>query len=139
LILLQTSHLVTQADVDANCVAARPAAVADGDMATAIGDTSAGNEAANIRLLFFKRLIISDELNSLLAGGDGAIATAIRDSVNAYATNNDNGTFETLRYSATTGAIGDNTGALGVNESRKQHYKLVSGLLDNDKYLTARA
>jgi hypothetical protein len=125
----------TQVAVDANCVAARPLAVADGDMAQAIGDTSAGNEAANIRTAILQAVNNLGRTKLVAAGGDGSVATAIRDSVNAYATNNDNGTFETLRYSATTGAIGDNTGALGVNESRKQHYKLVSGLLDNDKYL----
>ena len=124
-----------QAQVDANCVAARPNAVADGDMAQAIGNTSMGNESANIRTAILQAVNNLGRTKLIAAGGDGAIATAIRDSVNAYATNNANGTFETLRYSATTGAIGDNTGALGVNESRKQHYKLVSGLLDNDKYL----
>jgi hypothetical protein len=86
-------------------------------------------------------LIYSQAVNHLCrtvliaAGGDGAIATAIRDAVNAYATNNDNGTFETLRYSSTAGNIAANDGSIGDGETRKQHYKLVSGLLDNDKYL----
>jgi hypothetical protein len=125
----------TQAAVDADCVAARPLAVADGDMGTAIGDTTAAPQAANIRLAILEAVNNLGRTKLVAAGGDGTIATAIRDAVNSYATNNDNGTFETLRYSSTAGAIGDNTGALGVNESRKQHYKLVSGLLDNDKYL----
>jgi hypothetical protein len=124
-----------QADVDADCVAARPVAVADGDMAQAIGDTTAVPQAANIRVAILQAVNNLGRTKLFAAGGDGAIATAIRDAVNGYATNNANGTFETLRYSSTAGAIGDNTGALGVNESRKQHYKLVSGLLDNDKYL----
>jgi hypothetical protein len=96
-------------------------------MATAIGATNAGDESANIRLAILEAVNNLGRTKLITGAGVGAIATAIRDSVNAYATNNDNGTFETLRYSATTGAIGDNTGALGVNESRKQHYKLVSG------------
>lgn len=124
-----------QAQVDANCVAARPGEVVDGDMAQAIGDTSMMNESANIRTAILQAVNNLGRTKLVAAGGDGSIATAIRDSVNAYATNNANGTFETLRYSATTGAIGDNTGAIGDGESRKQHYKLVSGLLDNDKYL----
>jgi len=124
-----------QAAVDANCVAARPGAVVDGDMGTAIGDTSMMNESANIRAAILEAVNNLGRTKLIAAGGNGAVATAIRDSVNAYATNNANGTFETLRYSATTGAIGDNTGAIANGESRKQHYKLVSGLLDNDKYL----
>jgi hypothetical protein len=125
----------TQVDVDANCAAARPVAVANGDMATVIGDTSAGDESANIRLAILEAVNNLGRTKLVAAGGDGSVATAIRDSVNAYASNNANGTFETLRYSDATGAIGDNTGAIGDTESRKQHYKLVSGLLDNDKYL----
>ena len=124
-----------QAAVDANCVAARPAAVADGDMGTAIGNTSTGDRAAQIRLAILEAVNELGRTKLIAGGGAGAIATAIRDSVNAYATNNANGTFETLRYSSTAGAIGDNTGAIGNGASRKQHYKLVSGILDNDKYL----
>lgn len=125
----------TQASVDANCVAARPAAVVDGDMGTAIDDTSNGNRSAQIRLAILEAVNNLARTKLIAGGGAGSVATAIRDSVNAYATNNANGTFETLRYSATTGAIGDNTGAIGDGASRKQHYKLVSGILDNDKYL----
>lgn len=125
----------TQAAVDANCVAARPAAVLNGDMPTVIGATNAGDESANIRAAILEAVNNLGRTKLIAAGGDGAIATAIRDSVNAYATNNANGTFETLRYSSTAGAIGDNTGAIGDGQERKQHYKLVSGLLDNDKYL----
>ena len=66
---------------------------------------------------------------------DCLFTNALRAAVNEYASSNANGTFQTLRYSPTTGAIGDYTGALGAGESRKQTYKLVSGLLDNDKYL----
>jgi len=122
-------------DVEGNVVGSRPAQVVDGDMATVIGATNAGDESANIRLAILEAVNNLGRTKLIGAAGAGSIAGAIRNAVNAYATNNDNGTFETLRYSATTGAIGDNTGALGVNESRKQHYKLVSGLLDNDKYL----
>ena len=133
----------TQAQVDADCVAARPAALAFGAAGvpaetatgTGTGDTSMTNLTGALHVDMLALVNHALRTSLVAAGGDGAIATAIHDAVNAYATNNANGTFETLRYSATTGAIGDNTGALGVNESRKQHYKLVSGLLDNDKYL----
>tara|TARA_R100000734_G_C3314014_1_gene105505 strand:- start:436 stop:2022 length:1587 start_codon:yes stop_codon:yes gene_type:complete len=124
-----------QAQVDANCVAARPGAVVDGDMGTAIPDTSTADRAAQIRLAILEAVNNLGRTKLIGAGGDGAIATAIRDSVNAYATNNANGTFETLRYSSATNNIAANDGSIGDTETRKQHYKLVSGLLDNDKYL----
>lgn len=129
----------SQAEVRATVQPNPPRAIADGDMAQAIGDTSMMNEANNIRTAILQavnalgRTVLTDADGA--DTGAGTLATVIRDVVNSYATNNANGTFETLRYSATTGAIGDNTGAIGDGESRKQHYKLVSGLLDNDKYL----
>ena len=138
----------------AECAASMLAANAAGAGATtfgnfvrgdigAVGDTSTGNRSADVRAAIFGAINLA--LGgagpaagigiSLIADSAGILANNIAAAVNAYATNNANGTFQTLRYSATTGAIGDNTGALGVNESRKQVYKLVSGLLDNDKYL----
>ena len=129
----------TQAQVDANCIAARPGALAFGaggvPASQIAGATNAGDESANIRTDILA--VANHALRTVLigAGGDGAVATAIRDSVNAYATNNANGTFETLRYSSTANNIAANDGSIGDGETRKQHYKLVSGLLDNDKYL----
>ena len=128
----------TQVDVDANCVAARPAAIAfgaGGMPASTVGATNAGDEAAHIDATILAAVNHLSRTVLIAAGGDGAVATAIRDAVNAYATNNDNGTFETLRYSSTANNIAANDGSIGDGETRKQHYKLVSGLLDNDKYL----
>jgi len=126
-------------DVRGDVLPSRPGAIAFGagglGAATAVGDTSMANLTAALLADIISAVNHLSRTVLIDAAGAGVLASSIRDAVNAYATNNANGTFETLRYSSTAGAIGDNTGALGVNESRKQHYKLVSGLLDNDKYL----
>ena len=70
------------------------------------------------------------------ANGQSCLVTnAIQSAVNDYAANQNNGTLEQLVYTTIVSDLAADRGSFGANESRKQHYKLVSGLLDNDKYL----
>tara|TARA_R110000751_G_scaffold64970_5_gene133194 strand:+ start:1376 stop:2986 length:1611 start_codon:yes stop_codon:yes gene_type:complete len=132
------------AEVTADIVAGNAA----GNAATRFGDFAIG-DIADCADNAATRAAIFAALNLALKGAGPAaglpllpdnatncvFVNALRAAVNAYASNDANGTFETLRYSATTGAVNDNTGAIQNGGVRKQHYKLVSGLLDNDKYL----
>ena len=123
------------AQIDAAGVAGRPGAVQDGDMGTGIGNTSMGNESANIRAAILEA--VNNLGRTRLAAADGS--GALHDGLTSYNGNFGGGTTRNqLFYSAAAGAAAtaaDFNGNLADNQEVTINYKLVSGLLDNDKYL----
>jgi len=131
--------LPSNANNATDALAARPGAVADGDMAQAIGNTSMGNEGPNIRTAILQAVNNLGRTKLI----DGAGAGVLANFANANnARFNADATTGTLRYSdVANGADTASTfrGVLAANgaagSSVVVNYKLVSGLLDNDKYL----
>lgn len=126
--------LPTAANIDTATNAARPAAVLDGDMGTAIGNTSTGNEAANIRAAILEA-VNNLGRTKLSDGANGGVFNTMLDSYNGNfgggATRNQ------LFYSGlgSDQAADEFKGSLEQDAEVVVNYKLISGLLDNDKYL----
>lgn len=132
-----TLTIPSAADNATDTIASRPAASVDGDMAVVIGDTSAGNEAANIRTAILQAVNNLSRTKLIAADGSGSLKDFADDN-NARFQNAAGGAgAQKLFYSgaATAGTASTFTGAIADDGVVVVNYKLVSGLLDNDKYL----
>ena len=132
-------NLPSSANNLTNTNANKPTTIAAGDITTAIADTSTADRSAQIKTAIAEAVLIQS--NKLMAQGDGS--GSIRNTLNSLtdggATSLSGGSRSQLFYSPVSAGQDANggtfNGALANDESVVVNYKLVSGLLDNDKYL----